>query len=326
MLGRLSIFHFDAAVALALLASFSAAAAAAPVVDTQAPSQVTVVTREELEKLPTNRSVVDLLKVCPARTIPTVTNPLKGGSAGAPASGPNCVQPDDLRMIDIYKRHNQERAPFGYQPLRWNSALEATATARAQQLAQFRQLIHAPREGRGIERENLLGAPVGWTTDQMMNRWVGEKRYFHPGIYPNVCAGDWSQCAHYTQMIWPTTTDIGCGIAPGGGFNWLVCRYSPGGNKDGKPVGQVPMVAQATTSPGQPAATACNWIDVKTGKPVKSLPVMPDPVYTKDGEYVGPRAIAADLSDPNRAYDPKTGRNFAKVPVATPMTGLKPPR
>ncbi|MEO7654234.1 MAG: CAP domain-containing protein, partial [Sphingomicrobium sp.] len=44
--------------------------------------------------------------------------------------------------------------------------------------------------------------------------------------------GDWSQCGHYTQMVWPTTTDIGCGYARGR-FDALVCRYSPPGNKDG---------------------------------------------------------------------------------------------
>jgi hypothetical protein len=71
----------------------------------------------------------------------------------------------------------------------------------------------------------------------MMQEWIGEKRYFHPGFFPDVCAGEWTRCAHYTQMIWPTTTDIGCGYAEGGGYGWLVCRYSPGGNKDGKPVG-----------------------------------------------------------------------------------------
>ena len=66
-----------------------------------------------------------------------------------------------------------------------------------------------------------------------------EKRYFHPGTFPNVCSsGDWSQCAHYSQMIWPTTTDVGCGVASGVQWDFFVCRYSPGGNKDGKPVGE----------------------------------------------------------------------------------------
>jgi hypothetical protein len=39
--------------------------------------------------------------------------------------------------------------------------------------------------------------------------------------------------AHYTQMIWPTTS-LGCGTASGSGREWLVCRFPPGGNKEGK--------------------------------------------------------------------------------------------
>jgi hypothetical protein len=58
--------------------------------------------------------------------------------------------------------------------------------------------------------------------------------------------------AHYTQMIWPQTTEIGCGYAPGGGFNWLVCRYNPGGNKDGKPVIQPRLIGGDYGAPGKP--------------------------------------------------------------------------
>lgn len=146
------------------------------------------------------------------------------------------LDPVSERLLAV---HNRERAAVGVPPLKWVPALEASATAHAGKMAQAGQLVHAPREGRGIERENLLSAPIGWSPDQMMNVWLKEKSDFRPGIFPNVCSGDWSKCAHYSQMIWPTTTDLGCGSAQGGGFNWVVCRYSPGGNKDGKPVGNM---------------------------------------------------------------------------------------
>ena len=35
---------------------------------------------------------------------------------------------------------------------------------------------------------------------------------------------------------------MGMKYAAAGGSEWLVCRYSPGGNKDGKPVGMPNMV------------------------------------------------------------------------------------
>ena len=134
--------------------------------------------------------------------------------------------------------HNRERAAVGAPPLRWNVQLERDASQHAQLLARIGRLEHAAREGRGIARENLSQGPAGWGPDQLMRNWLGEKRYFHGGIYPDVCTGGWSTCAHYTQVIWPGTTDLGCGMASGGGFNWFVCRYSPGGNKDGRPLGE----------------------------------------------------------------------------------------
>jgi uncharacterized protein YkwD len=137
-------------------------------------------------------------------------------------------------ILDV---HNAERSAVGAPPLRWNPQLAADASAWATELAHTGQLVHAPREGRGIERENLSEGNLWWTDDQMLGSWVAEKRYFHPGLFPNVCTGEWTQCAHYSQIIWPTTTDLGCGEASGSGHKWLVCRYSPGGNKDGKPVG-----------------------------------------------------------------------------------------
>ena len=138
---------------------------------------------------------------------------------------------------DVLAAHNQERSRYGYPALNWNPALESTATAYAQQLASSGQRTHASRVGRGDERENINQGMIHWTTSQMLHNWFEEKARFTPGTFPNVCAGDWSKCGHYTQIIWPTTTDIGCGTATGEGFKWLVCRYAPGGNKDGKPVG-----------------------------------------------------------------------------------------
>lgn len=152
-----------------------------------------------------------------------------------PACGPQPAGALESRLLAM---HNAERSAVGAQPLCWNPQLAMDAAAWAQQLAIIRQLVHAPREGRGIERENLQQTLKGWGPDRMLRDWIVEKRDFTPGYYPGVARdGNWLNVSHYTQMIWPTTTDIGCGYAEGGGYGWLVCRYSPGGNKDGKPVG-----------------------------------------------------------------------------------------
>jgi hypothetical protein len=36
-------------------------------------------------------------------------------------------------------------------------------------------------------------------------------------------------------MVWPTTTHVGCAIYSTD-WDYLICRYSPPGNKDGKPI------------------------------------------------------------------------------------------
>ena len=235
--------------------------------------------------------------LCPPQKPRTTEQPSTGSQVGSVP--PVKLDKFEQRILDV---HNAERVAIGVPALRWNPALEATATAYAAELARTGQLVHAPREGRGIERENLSQGMLGWNTDEMLRNWLNEKRYFIPGIYPNVTtAGDWSSVSHYSQMIWPTTIDLGCGMASGSGFQWLVCRYSPGGNKDGKPVGQPGLAGSSVATQGEhPKPVRYQWIDVKTGRQVASWPSI-------DG-----RVIRGGPGDPNRAFDPETGRNFAR--------------
>jgi hypothetical protein len=37
-------------------------------------------------------------------------------------------------------------------------------------------------------------------------------------------------------MVWRDTTDVGCGLATGGGNDFLVCQYAPQGNFMGERV------------------------------------------------------------------------------------------
>jgi len=137
----------------------------------------------------------------------------------------------------ILAAHNRERAAVGHPPLAWDPALAGAAASYGPVLASLRQLVHSPRETRPGQRENLAMASHGTLSpEQLVNLWSREKLLMHPGVFPAVSrTGRWEDVAHYTQMVWPTTTRVGCAIFAAD-MDYLICRYSPPGNIDGKPV------------------------------------------------------------------------------------------
>jgi Cysteine-rich secretory protein family len=132
---------------------------------------------------------------------------------------------------------NRERAAVGHAPLVWDAALAASAATYGPTLARLRHLVHSPRASRPGQRENLAMAYHGTLSpEQLVGMWSAEKRYLRPGIFPAVSSsGNWVDVAHYTQMVWPTTTHVGCALYQAD-WDYLICRYSPPGNIDGKPV------------------------------------------------------------------------------------------
>ena len=158
--------------------------------------------------------------------------------AAAPPDAAQVDQlPADRDMRSVLDLHNQVRARFGARPLRWNPMLAANAQRYAHILAASGALRHSPRLGRENERENIAVGPRSRAAPaQLAQVWVYQGRLFRPGIFPNVCRAGVAACGHFTQMIWPATTDLGCGFVRGR-YEALVCRYSPPGNRDGVRLG-----------------------------------------------------------------------------------------
>lgn len=138
----------------------------------------------------------------------------------------------------ILAAHNAVRAQFGTAPLAWDPALANGAAAYAVQLALTNTFQHSDRHARPGTGENLwMGTRGYYSYEAMVGGWASEQRDFVPGIFPAVSrSGNWENVGHYTQMVWPTTTRIGCAVASNARNDYLVCRYSPAGNIDGRPV------------------------------------------------------------------------------------------
>lgn len=136
----------------------------------------------------------------------------------------------------ILSLHNRERAAVGAPPLAWDPALAASAASYGPSLAALGRLAHSPRETRPGQRENLaMGSASHYGPEDLVGLWVDEKQHFQPGTFPNVSrTGEWKDVAHYTQMIWKGTTNVGCAMHVAAGRNYLICRYSPPGNADGR--------------------------------------------------------------------------------------------
>ena len=147
--------------------------------------------------------------------------------------------PDRLGNGDLAERlliaHNRTRAEVGAPPLRWDPALAVAAASYGPALAALGTLRHSAKTERPGQSENLwMGTRGFYSPEQMVGSWVSERAYFRPGPFPAVSStGNWADVGHYTQMIWPTTTSVGCAVQRTGQWDFLICRYAPKGNIDG---------------------------------------------------------------------------------------------
>ena len=134
--------------------------------------------------------------------------------------------------------HNAVRAgvgkPAGYSrawsplpPLAWSEEVAASAQEWADHLREDNKckLVHSDTRygenlamGKDLDIANAVGM------------WASEgKRFRYSPVYEfDIPTG------HYSQVVWRTTTHVGCGMTKCGRTAVVVCRYSPAGNRIGK--------------------------------------------------------------------------------------------
>ena len=134
--------------------------------------------------------------------------------------------------------HNRERSSLGIPPLVWDRKLARDAQAYAFHLAEVGYLVHSEDDPADADPqgENLWAGTSGYYgPEAMVGLWIEEKKDFKPGIFPNnSISGDLEQVGHYTQLMWRSSHSVGCAAVRGAQDDFLVCRYSEGGNVIGE--------------------------------------------------------------------------------------------
>ena len=139
----------------------------------------------------------------------------------------------------ILNIHNQERAQVQVPALTWSNNLASDAQEYADYLVSLGLGPEdiPPHTDDNSQGENLAwGPPDGYTLDGSVQMWANEKSNFQAGHI--MSASDFNEgvpmIGHYTQMVWSSTTEIGCGQANNADVIYLVCRYTPPGNMYGE--------------------------------------------------------------------------------------------
>ena len=157
---------------------------------------------------------------------------------------------------EIIAQHNLFRAEVGVPPLTWDD----TIAAGAQQWADAKEADGRFEHSGTDLGENLAGGAVKDATIRLATG-VGvtppddERANYQAD--PQPAGQEKKQVGHYTQIVWSSTTKVGCGFAPADklAFGLVVCRYSPPGNFRGQfpyPVGTA-VIPQPGLNPVQAA-------------------------------------------------------------------------
>ena len=135
--------------------------------------------------------------------------------------------------------HNKWRSQVGVPALRWSDKLARSSQQWADHLAENNcRMQHSMSSDYGenlywagpITNSDGSAAVQAFTAQKVVDSWGSESKYYD--YEDNSCH---SVCGHYTQVVWKSTTEVGCAVAVCGnkGQIW-VCQYTPSGNMAGQ--------------------------------------------------------------------------------------------
>lgn len=140
----------------------------------------------------------------------------------------------NTQIQEFVNQHNYWRKKVFVPYVTWSNKLANYSQEWANHLANNGcGLSHRPSS------QQLYGENIYWsstsarTVPSIVDNWAEERKKC--SLSPNTGINSFGGIGHYTQIIWSTTTQIGCGIAicPNGAMI-CVCNYSPAGNYVGR--------------------------------------------------------------------------------------------
>ncbi|KAM0851341.1 hypothetical protein ACQ4PT_052486 [Festuca glaucescens] len=132
---------------------------------------------------------------------------------------------------DFVSPHNASRAAVGVGPVTW----DATVAAYVQKYSNVRKADCKLQHSGGPYGENIFWGSSGkaWNASDAVASWTSEKQYYNYAT--NTCSSG-KICGHYTQVVWRSSTAIGCArvVCDNNAGVFIVCSYNPPGNYGGQ--------------------------------------------------------------------------------------------
>jgi len=123
--------------------------------------------------------------------------------------------------------HNSVRARVNIPPLTWSDRLADLAQGWANRLLASKRFAHRPASAYGENLFEIVGART--SPVHVVYTWDSESQDYD--YASNTCR---KVCGHYTQIVWASTKQVGCGVARDFKREVWVCNYDPPGNWTGK--------------------------------------------------------------------------------------------